>query len=232
MKIQILHLLEGAKKARGVTVIIDVFRAFTVEAYLAQGNAERIIPVGDVERAFQLRKEGPDVVLVGERGGRMIEGFDYGNSPSQVASVDFTGKTVVHTTSAGTQGIAHAVHAEEILSGSLVNAAAVARYLQRKNPAMVSLVCMGRNAEVQTEEDTLCARYIKSLLEGTPICGMEQETARLKELPCGSVFFDPSRQEFPQADFALCTQMNIFDFVLRLTEDAETGTPYMEKICC
>ena len=34
MKINILHLIEGAKKAEGLTVIIDVFRAFSLECYL------------------------------------------------------------------------------------------------------------------------------------------------------------------------------------------------------
>ena len=32
MEINILQLLEGAKQAKGLTVIIDVFRAFSVEA--------------------------------------------------------------------------------------------------------------------------------------------------------------------------------------------------------
>ena len=30
MKVQILELVEGAKKAEGLTVVIDVFRAFTL----------------------------------------------------------------------------------------------------------------------------------------------------------------------------------------------------------
>lgn len=233
MEIEILHLLEGAKKARGVTVVIDVFRAFTVEAYLADRHAEKIIPVGEVERAFAFREKNPNVILIGERNGKKVEGFDFGNSPSALENVDFTGKTVVHTTSAGTQGIANAVHAEEILSGSLVNAAAIARYIKQKNPEHVSLVCMGWNAKEQTEEDTLCARYIKSLLEGSSIPNMEQETAHLKEVPCGAKFFDPKQQEvFPEPDFDLCTRVDAFDFVLRLTKDQETGIPYMEKVCC
>ena len=49
MEIQILQLLEGAKAAKGLTVIIDVFRAFTVEAYMAKNNAAKIIPVKDVQ---------------------------------------------------------------------------------------------------------------------------------------------------------------------------------------
>ena len=43
MNIEILHLIEGAKKAKGVTVVIDVFRAFTVEAYVMSRGAKKII---------------------------------------------------------------------------------------------------------------------------------------------------------------------------------------------
>ena len=42
--INILHLIEGAKPAKGLTVIIDVFRAFSLECYgqdLTQGIKSR-----------------------------------------------------------------------------------------------------------------------------------------------------------------------------------------------
>ena len=130
MNIKILQLIEGAKQATGVTVIIDVFRAMSVEAYLMAGGADKIIPVGDINLAYQYKKKNPEYILVGERQGKICEGFDFGNSPSQIQGADFTGKTVVHTTSAGTQGIANAVHAEKILTGSLTNAAAIANYIK------------------------------------------------------------------------------------------------------
>ena len=130
MNIRILHMVEGAKQATGLTVIIDVFRAFTVETYLMRNNAQRIIPVGDVQIALDYKKDHPDALLCGERKGIIIEGFDFGNCPTDLEHVDLTGKTVVHTTSAGTQGIANAANADEIISGSLVNASAVAEYIK------------------------------------------------------------------------------------------------------
>ena len=72
MDVQILHLIDGAKKAKGLTVIIDVFRAFTVETYLSRNNAAKIIPVGDVQTAFDYRAKHPDAILCGERQGIMI----------------------------------------------------------------------------------------------------------------------------------------------------------------
>ena len=50
MDIKILQLIAGARAARGVTVIIDVFRAFSLEAYMLAAGAECIYPVGDVEK--------------------------------------------------------------------------------------------------------------------------------------------------------------------------------------
>ena len=74
MTIQILHLIEGAKQAEGLAVIIDVFRAFSLEPYLFAAGAERIRPVGSIEETFAWRKRDPGCFLIGERHGRMIEG--------------------------------------------------------------------------------------------------------------------------------------------------------------
>ena len=229
MNIQILHMVPGARAATGLTVIIDVFRAFTVETYLARANADKIIPVGDVQVAFDYKAAHPETtVLCGERNGIMIDGFDFGNSPSQLDGVDLRGKTVIHTTSAGTQGIANAVNADEILGGSLVNAKAIAEYIRQKNPHTVSLVCMGLNAEAQTEEDNLCAEYIKSLLEGNPIPDMDKQMDDLRHTS-GAKFFDPDRPEFPQPDFGLSIALNTCNFVLRL-KNSPDGLHYMERI--
>lgn len=229
MNIRILHMVEGAKQATGLTVIIDVFRAFTVETYLMRNNAQRIIPVGDVQVAYDYKKDHPDALLCGERKGIIIDGFDFGNCPTDLEHVDLTGKTVVHTTSAGTQGIANAAHADEIISGSLVNASAVAEYIKQKNPKDVSLVCMGLMANRQTEEDNLCAEYIKSLLEGNPLADIYEQMEDLKNTS-GAKFFDPERQHiFPQRDFELCTNLNSVPFVLRLKKSPD-GLDYMERV--
>ena len=228
MNIQILHLIEGAKQAKGVAVIIDVFRAFSVEAYLMDGGAETIVPVGDINFAYQYKKDHPEILLVGERHGMMCEGFDLGNSPTQAVNTDVRGKTILHTTSAGTQGIANAMNADVVMTGSLVNAKAIARYIKSLNPADVSLVCMGLEAVEPSEEDTMCAEYIKSLLEDAPI----DLTDRIEGLKTtrGKKFFDPARQSvFPESDFHYCVDVDKFDFVLRV-EKNEDGLMAVKKI--
>ena len=41
MEIQILQMLKGAMAAKGIAVVIDVFRVFSVEAYLFTGAQKR-----------------------------------------------------------------------------------------------------------------------------------------------------------------------------------------------
>ena len=218
MKIELLHLLEGADQAKGLTVVIDVFRAFSLECYLFSRGAEKIYAVGAEETARQMKTEHPDYVMVGERGGVILPGFDYGNSPSQTEGADLMGKTVIHTTSAGTQGLVHAsaAGAEEILTGSLVNASAIASYIRKKNPAEVSLVCMGICGKDPAPEDELCGRYIRSLLTGEKL-DMGREILTLANEPTVAKFFDEGMQEiFPVKDFILCIEYDRFPFVLKV----------------
>jgi 2-phosphosulfolactate phosphatase len=227
MDIEILQLLEGAKKAQGLTVIIDVFRAFSTACYAIGNGIQRIYPVGDLQMAYQLKQQNPEFILVGERFEQKPEGFDFGNSPSQLLESDLTGKIMVHTTSSGTQGIANATGADEILTGSFVNAGAIVNYIRTQNPAKVSLVCMGYSCRYPTDEDTLLAVYIKNELEGVA----NDFHAMVEQLRSGdgARFFSPEKQEWaPAADFDLCLSLNRFDFVLKVEQ--ENGLNYLRKI--
>ena len=220
MKIEITQLIEGAKQAKGLAVIIDVFRAFSMECYLYASGAEEIRPVGSIEEMFAWKEKDNSCVLVGERHGRRIDGCDLGNSPSSIHPELIRGKRVIHTTSAGTQGVTGAVHTDEIITGSFVNARAIADYIQRKAPEKVSLVCMGKEGLEPAEEDELCALYLRSLLIGREMPDIDE---RLKQLRYGggSHFFEPGLQDvFPEKDFWMCIDRNRFDFVLRIEKDA------------
>lgn len=222
MRIDILHLVEGAKRARGLAVIIDVFRAFSLACYLFDRGVEKIIPVGKKEQAFALKESHPDYILIGERDNRKIPGFDFGNSPFQTSGFDFSRKTVVHTTSAGTRGIVNAGDAEAIITGSFVNADAIIRYIRTKNPAVVSLVCMGYSALYPAEEDTFCAEYIRNGIRGIPFDF--QNALEIIRNTSGKRFFEPANQEFsPIEDFLFCVNLNYFNFVLKAEPDEEFG---------
>jgi 2-phosphosulfolactate phosphatase len=220
MKIQILHLAEGARQARGLTVIIDVFRAFSTACYIMNNGALKILPVREVAEAFRIKKNNPGVILLGEEFEKKIPGFDFGNSPSHIKNIDFTGKTIVQRTSSGTFGIISAVNAEEIITGSFVNAGAIIRYIIRKMPDILSLVCMGYAALRPVEEDTFCAEYIMETLNGRNV-DFRKMVGTIKETSARR-FYDPANQEFsPPEDVDLCLDLNRFNFVLRAEKESD-----------
>ncbi|MCK4233147.1 2-phosphosulfolactate phosphatase [candidate division WOR-3 bacterium] len=214
MNIKILQLIEGARKARGLTVIIDVFRAFSVDCYIFENGARMIIPIEDIENAYMLKRKHPNYILLGERGGKKPEGFDYGNSPTQIEDVDFSDRVIIHTTTAGTKGLVNATKAEEIITCSFVNAQTVVNYIELKKPDRVSLVCMGDAGIHSTDEDTLCARYIRDCLQNKPI-DFQKIVDHLRSYETAQKFFDPEKSWAPERDFELCLSLNKFPFIIK-----------------
>ena len=224
-----IKIVNDAKQATGLAVIIDVFRAFTVEPYLINNGAKKLVPVGDMQIAYDYKEKDNNYILIGERNGIILPGFDYGNSPSQIENIDFSEKTIIHTTSCGTQGIVNAINAKEIITGSLVNAQAIVRYIFENKIDEISLVALSRPGEHPSDEDLLCAKYIKSLLENKTISNLEEEIEKLKTTS-GYKFFNKLKQkDFPERDFYLCTEINKFNFVLKVKKD-ENGNLYIEKV--
>jgi 2-phosphosulfolactate phosphatase len=214
MKVEILEFIEGAKKARGLAVIIDVFRAFSVECYAFDSGALRVIATGTTADAFALRNKYKNAVLAGERDEKKIEGFDFGNSPTEIIKSDLSGRTFIHTTTAGTQGVVNALLADHVITGSLVNSSAIVRYIRHINPENVSLVAMGYRGKKSAEEDLLCAEFIAdSLNNEKPDILNKIELLRENG---GKRFFKPGNIDFsPPTDFFLCTMIDRFDFILK-----------------
>jgi 2-phosphosulfolactate phosphatase len=207
MKIDIIH---DAKQAKGMAIVIDIFRAATVEAFILGNNAEYIIPVKTKEEAFALREENSDYILLGENNGYKIEGFDYGNSPSEIKNVDFTGKVVVHRSSHGTQGLVDAdQHADKVIFGSFVTFSAVKKYIEQNKPDAVSLIPTVAETE-ETNEDEHFAYYLYKELHGYDT-DMEEIRNHIKGL--GSVLLDPNFPEFPEEDFHLSLALDLYPFI-------------------
>lgn len=215
MEIRRLSLIEGAKKAEGLAVVIDVFRAFTTAAYVMNNGADKIIPIGTVEKAFEMKRTNHGVVLMGERDGKQISGFDFGNSPHEVRNVDFTGLTIVQTTSAGTRGLMAVSGADIILPGSFVMADAIVDYIKKEKPSVVSLVAMGWGGMEKAPEDEYLAEYIEAKLNGEcPDFNVMKE--EIRKHPEGAKFFDKTQRTFVEGDFHAAMNLNRFNFCLKL----------------
>lgn len=217
MNIQKLFGVEGAKKSQGITVIIDIFRAATVSAYLLDKGASKIIPVATKEQAFSYKKEHPDSVLVGEEHGYKINGFDYGNSPYEVSNAsNISNKTVIQRSSMGTQGIVNASKASEIIFGSFTTSSAIFKYLSSKKTQPISIVAM----DGEGSEDDLFADHLIALLTNKQPKSLHDIIDYMKNHPGAERFLDPNNHEFPEQDFHLCLELDTFDFVPLLQGDA------------
>ena len=218
MKVTSDSLETGAMNARGLTVVIDVFRAFTCAPLLFSFGIKHSVLVATPSDALALKEKDPNLILVGEVGGAPIEGFDFGNSPSQLLRQDpsiFQGKIVVQRTSSGVQGALAALeNADEVLLGSFALSKSIAAYIQSKNPDRVSIVAMGWDLKEIAPEDEWCARYIAHLLGQ----GEYDHREALKEIVFNKQaqkFLYRKKAYYPPEDPVLCLQRNMYGFILK-----------------
>lgn len=215
MEIRRLSLLEGAQEARGIAVIIDVFRAFSCEPVLHALGAERVLLEADVEKCLAQRGRA---VLLGELDGEPIDGFDLPNSPYLILRKGadfFRGRPAVHRSTAGVCGaLAAMAHADEVMLASFMTARATAAYVKARRPRSVSIVAMGDHRREEVPEDLRCADYIDSLLSGRPYDHLAA-TDQILSHESSQKFLRGDQPQYPREDPALCLQRDLFDFGLR-----------------
>ena len=214
MKIQ-RATLETCAAATGVAVAVDVIRAYTTAAYGLAAGAREILLTGTVEEALALRREIPGALAMGEVNGLRPSGFDFGNSPSALAGLDLSGRTLVHRTSAGTQGAVRAAQASALFGASFVVAGATARAIRALLPGDVTLIETGVRVDDSGVEDIAMADYLEALLLGyqpDPAPYLE----RAWRADAVQRFLDPAVPELPEEDIPLCLEVDRFDFALRI----------------
>ena len=233
MKIVCESLYNGALAARGVAVIVDVFRAFTCAPLLFSMGIEKLFLIATPEQAFALKEKDRDLILVGEVSGISIEGFDFGNSPSEILKKGpefFKGRTIIQRTSSGVQGALLALNvAEEVLLGSYALAGATAQYILRKKPETVSLVAMGWELQEVAPEDEWCVRYLSHLLGN----GSYDHIEALREIvfhKTAQRFLRSEQASFPPEDPLICLQRDMYDFALRAEKHGDRVQVHKLKI--
>lgn len=147
---QLLHLYELEGK---VVVVVDVLRATSTIITALSHHVERIIPVAKLEQCQAYKKLG--YITAAERDGKKAEGFDLGNSPFSYMSNELKGKTVVLTTTNGTEAISKSKSAHTIVIGGFLNIASVAKFLRHTQRDTI-ILCAGWKGKINIE-DTLFA---------------------------------------------------------------------------
>ncbi|MCR4316542.1 MAG: 2-phosphosulfolactate phosphatase [Planctomycetes bacterium] len=218
MKIELKYGIDDAPHCEGYVVVIDVIRAFTTAAFAFYRGAEKIFLVSTAEEAFRLKAKNPRFVLVGENGGRQIEGFDFGNSPEAISREDFTGRSIVLRSSSGTQGVVSAKRAEQIYLGSLVVASATARALRLANPRTTTILAMGSVAGPDGAEDIACRTYIDHVLREEAI-DKQRIIDEVRNSPSGLQALDPLIDYKTPGDLDCATCIDRFDFTMPVTRE-------------
>jgi 2-phosphosulfolactate phosphatase len=163
------ELVDPAKLAGGLVVVIDVLRATTTITCALAAGAARVIPCLEVDEARRVAAGLPpeETILGGERQGLKIEGFHLGNSPREYTPESVGGKTLVFSTTNGTKAMQHCRQAERVLLGSFLNFLAVGREISASRQS-VHLLCAGTGGEITREDAALAGSLVYLLHYAAP----------------------------------------------------------------
>ena len=148
-----------------VAVVVDVLRATSTITAVLDKNAYDVIPaqkIGDAMAAKNAVKDGRSVYLGGERDGKKIEGFDFGNSPIEYPLDLISGAHVVLCTTNGTQAIAKAEYSDKMFMGCINNAAAVAKAAIKEEKDIV-ILCSGTRNNFSSDDILAAGAIIYNL---------------------------------------------------------------------
>ena len=175
-----IHLSRGeagcalAEQLDAIAIVVDALRASTTIAALFDHGVSRVQVVARVEDALALAGRETGVLLIGERGGERLPGFQLGNSPLEVsASPSLTKQTAIFTSSNGAQRLSACLRAYRSLVGSVSNAAGVVEWTRRAVYAdshPVVLIAAGKHPDEGyiSPEDEATSAYLAARL-GLPI---------------------------------------------------------------
>jgi 2-phosphosulfolactate phosphatase len=148
-----------------VCIVVDVIRASSTLVTLFERGMETVYVAGEVDEARRLAHER-NCLLMGERDGVALPGFDYGNSPVAVVDEDFCGQRAVLTTSNGTAALQRVAGARSVLVGALLNATACCERtlaLAEEHETDIGIVCAGKWRRFVLD-DAICAGVLVETL--------------------------------------------------------------------
>ena len=143
-----------------VVVVIDVLRATSAICTAFHYGVDKIIPVSTLDQAIEYKDKGFHVAA--ERKGKIVSGFEFGNSPLTYTNDKLKDQTLVLTTTNGTKAINMAKDIEHLLIGSFLNLDAISNYLIELNKSVLILGSGWENKFCL--EDSICAGAISEHL--------------------------------------------------------------------
>ena len=209
----------GEQTPAPVGIVVDVLRATSTIAQALAAGYERVLCCAEIDEARDLAKtEGP-ARLAGERRLEHIEGFDFGNSPSEVAGEPSV-RTLILSTTNGTRLLVEAPSRfERVYVGSLLNLDAVVAAAGGHGED-VAVLCAGVLGRL-TLDDAYCAGRIAEALGGTPADSATVGIRLARSFDSALDGLSSSwsagnlRRHGMEADIAWCAQESVLDVVPR-----------------
>ncbi len=156
-------LYELYRQQEGITVVVDIFRATSAICTALQNGVNEVIPVASIHDAKRYA-EDDDVIIAAERGGEVVDGFKYGNSPlSYIDNPEIIGKTLVLTTTNGTQAIDAAKNDGALVIGAFCNLDVLTAWLINENQD-VMILCSGWKNRLNLEDSLFAGAVVDALL--------------------------------------------------------------------
>ena len=148
-----------------VCIVIDTLRATTVIATLFERKCPRVY-VAATHEAARTFARAQGFVLCGETEGYRVPDFDYGNSPTEFAALDFAGKPVVLSTTNGTKATVRVADAKRVFLGAAVNRMAVAKAAWAdalEADSDIVIVCSGTRDQFTLEDAVVAGGYVEAI---------------------------------------------------------------------
>jgi 2-phosphosulfolactate phosphatase len=211
--VEIVHAtgIDGAREARGVVVVIDVLRSFTVSAYALAGGARECLLVSTIGEALILAQRIPEAIICAEEHGLPVPGIAISNSPTQIRAAHIQRRTLIQRSSAGTPVMGAVQSSDVMFAGSLVVASATAQACLLRRPTAVTLVASG-----DFPEDHACALYMEAVLRGTSV-DLDALLRPLRESERYRTFMAGEWPGFAPSDIELSLAVDRFDFAMPAT---------------
>jgi 2-phosphosulfolactate phosphatase len=215
LPVKVIHAtgVEGAREAKGIAVVIDVIRSFTVSAYALAGGARECRLVTTVDEARALAASIPGALLSAEENALPIAGIAISNSPTQISAAELKGRVLVQRSSAGTQATAAVPPEIDIFAASLVVARATAQACLLRRPAILTLI-----ASADHPEDHACARYMEALIHGEK-ADLDQLLRPLRGSERYARAMSGTWPGFPPTDLDLSLIPDRFTFAMPVTRE-------------
>ena len=141
-------------------VVVDILRATSCMVTAFAHEVESITPFANLDMCREMRGQG--YITSGERDGKMVDGFDKGNSPFEYMGDQVRGKRIAFTTTNGTQAIEKSKGAKEVIIGSFLNLSAVAKHLLFSDNNIL-VVCAGWKGKVNLEDTLFAGAVVEKL---------------------------------------------------------------------